>query len=296
MEEKRKENFMKKSLSLKVLVLVIFIVLAASAMAAAETLVFNDDFTAGLGNWQPGCNTALHTAPTLAVEGGKVVWHQGWDYIESNQAFSGNFRVEVDIERSNSSPQCKDFSLELVNAPAFAGAFRFQYGTYRKDSVLLGQAPKYNTISSFEHLGECIHHSTSSYLREMDTVAGVPHTGTISLTYNNGQLTMAYKNSLGQTIQTPAAAVGNLGATKIRIAAVSGSPNGSGDYVNAVRVYSLDNAAAGDCTTIDLNNLNLNIPCLMIGGHKYRMRLLYDPSVQGGYYWKLDLTSLQEAQ
>jgi len=287
---------MKKSLSLKVLVLVIFIVLAASAMAAAETLIFNDDFAAGLGNWQPGCNTAMHTGSTLAVEGGKVVWHQGWDYLESNQTFSGNFRVEVDVERGNSSPQCKDFSLELVNAPAYAGAFRFQYGTYRKDSILLGLAPKYNTRNSSEYLGECIHQSTSPYLREMDTVAGVPHTGTISLTYNNGQLTMAYKNSLGQTIQTPPAAVGNLGATKIRIAAVSGSPNGSGDYVNAVRVYSLDNAAAGDCTTIDLNNLNLDIPCLMVGGHKYRLRLLYDPSVQGGYYWKLDLTSLQEVQ
>jgi len=98
---------------------------------------------------------------------------------------------------------------------------------------------------------------TAAYLREIDTVEGVPHTGTISLTYNNGQLTMAYKNSLEQTIQTP---------------------------------------AAGDCTTIDLNSLNLNIPCLMIGGHKYRMRLLYDPSVQGGHYWKLDLTSLQEVQ
>ncbi len=286
MEKGRKEKVMKKSLSLRVLVLIIFIVLVAGTAAIAETLIFNDDFSAGLGNWYAGCNTAMYAAPTLAIEGNKLAWHQGWDYIESNQSFSGNFRVEVDVGRDAGSPQCKDFSIELVNAPAFAGAFRFQYGTYRKDSVLLGQAPNY-TCRSSNCTGACIQNSTSPYLQEMDTVT--PHIGTVSLTYRDGQVTLAFKNTLGQTIQTPAAAVGDLGATKIRIAAVSNY-----DYVNAVRVYSLDNTAAGDCSTLNLNNLNIDMPCLMIGGHKYRLRLLYDPSIQGGYYWKLDLTSIQD--
>ena len=287
---------MRKIITLKILLLVVFLLFSAASLAAAETLVFNDDFSAGIGNWYAGCNTAMHSSPALAVEGSKLVWHQGWDYIESNRTFSGNFRVEVDVGRGNSSPQCKDFSLELVNAPDFAGAFRFQYGTYRKDSILLGQAPKYNTKNASEYLGECIHNSNSSYLREMDTVVGTPHTGTISLTYNNGQLTMAYKNSRGQTIQT-AAYVGDLGPTKIRIGAVSGSPNGSGDYLTAVRVYSLDNAA-GDCATVNLDNQDgnpdIDIPCLTIGGKKYRLRMIFDPNIKGGYYWKLDVNSFQE--
>ncbi len=281
---------MRKTAAIKVLALVIFILLLTTAMAAAETLVFQDDFAAGLGKWQAGCNTAMYAGPRMAVENGKLAWHQGWDYIESNQTFSGNFRVEVDLERTQGSGQCKDFSLELVNAPAFAGAFRFQYGTYRKDSILLGAAPNYTSRSEY---GDCINDSNSPYLREMDTVLGNVHTGTISLTCNNGQLTMTYRNSQGQTIQTPAAYVGDIGATKIRIAATSSG----GSYVDAVRVYSLDGSAgSADCTTVDLNTLNLDIPCLVINGQKYRLRLLYDPNIQGGLYWKLDLNSLQPAE
>lgn len=270
-----------------IMVLVISLCMTVGA-ASGQTLIFQDTFDAGLAsNWTTGTNTAINSLPAFSVENGKLVWHQGWDYIESVTAFTGNFRVEVDVERPGASVGCKDFSLELVNVPAYSGAFRFQYGTYAKDSIVLGQAPNYTSRSAgFE--GACIQNSTSSFLREMPTVQ--PHTGTMSLTYLNGQVIFSFMNSQGQSIQTPAATVGAIGATKIRIAATASQLH----YVSAVRVYSLDDASAGDCSNLNLNNFSIEIPCIMVGGKKYRLNLLYDPAVPGGIYWKLDINSLQE--
>ena len=272
--------------TLNVLVLAIFIFLLTTTVAAAETLIFQDDFSAGLTNWQVGYNTAQHEGSQLSVEDGKLSWNQGWDYIETLQSFSGNFRVEVDVERPGASVQCKDYSIELVSTPLYAGALRLQYGLYRKDSILLGQGPDYSSNSS-GYQGECIHNSGSEFLQEMDTVT--PHTGTASLVYQNGQLMMSFKNINGQTIQTPSASIGNIGSTKIRIAATASQLH----YVTAVRVYSLDSTAGSDCATFDPVTWDVNIPCLMIGTQKYSLRLIYDPTIQGGYYWKLDLSSLQ---
>lgn len=271
---------------LKRLVLVVFIFLFTGSMATAETLIFQDDFTAGFDNWQVGYNTAMHQSSQMNIEGGKLIWGQGWDYVETLQSFSGNFRVEVDVERPGASVQCKDYSIELVNAPSYAGALRLQYGLYGKDSILLGQGPDYNSVSA-GYQGECIHNSSSEFLREMDTAT--PHTGTASLTYQDRSLTMSFKNSSGQTIQTPSVLIGDIGSTKIRIAATSSQLH----YVTAVRVYSLDSSAACGCATFDPISWGVNIPCLMIGDQKYSLKLIYDPTIPEGFYWKLDLSSLQ---
>lgn len=282
---------MKKIL---VFMLAIFTFIIAGGTASGETLLFQDGFDSLLNsNWTTGTNTAVHGGGVAAftTENSKLVWNQTWDYIETASAFSGNFRVEVDIERTGASSGCKDFSVELVNAPLYSGAVRMQYGTYEKDSIGLGPAPDFSSIHGTEWQGVCfstVYNTVNSYyLREMDTV--LPHTGTVSLTYLNGQVTFAFKNSQGQTIQTPAANVGNIGATKVRIS----SPLMQLHYVNAVRIYSLDNAA-GECSVFNLNDFSIDTACIQIGEKKYRLKLLYDPNIQGGIYWKLDLNSLQE--
>lgn len=272
----------------------IFILIVIGGTASGETLLFQDGFDSALSsNWTTGTNTAVHSGGVAAftVEDSKLVWNQTWDYIETASAFSGNFRVEVDIERTGASSGCKDFSVELVNAPLYSGAVRMQYGTYEKDSIVLGPAPNFSSIHGTEWQGICFssvnNTANSAYLMEMDTV--LPHTGTVSLTYLNGQVTFAFMNSQGQTIQTPAANIGNTAATKIRIS----SPLMNLHYVNAVRIYSLDNTA-GECSVFNLNDFSINTACIQIGEKKYRLKLLYDPNIQGGIYWKLDLNSLQE--
>lgn len=281
---------MKKVALSDIVMIMFFVLLTTMGTASSETLTFQDSFDSGIGaNWTTGTNTAMHSASAFTVEDGKVSWNQSWDYIETSAAFSGNFRVEVDIDRPGASNQCKDFSVELVNAPLYSGAVRLQYGTYKKDCIELGQAPDF-TSSTQGYRGVCLslHGTGSSYFREMDTVT--PHTGTVSLTYLNGQITFAFRNSQGQTICTPAADAGDIGATKIRISSQAVQLH----YVSEVRLYSLDDVPASNCAAVDLNSLNIDIPCIQVGEKKYHIKLIYDPSVQGGIYWKLDMNFLQE--
>ena len=268
---------MKKSVCLAIpMFLFSFIVCGA---ANSDTVVFQDSFTGALStNWQTGTNRALNAGgPKVGVVGGRVSWTQRYDYIESKQTFSGDFRVEVDLERGAGSNQCKDFVIELVSVVNTSGILRLQYGSIALDSINVGQAPSLNSLSA-GYQGICIDDG-GPYLNEMATVT--PHRGTVSLTYRGGNVTFSFKNNLGETITTPAVSVGEIGSTRIRIWATMNER-----YVDEVRVYNSSGGCMANTTSLEVDGASyiLDIPSLCIGGqtnnfdNTIRIRLQADGS------------------
>jgi len=268
---------MKKTFWLAALTFLFSIIVCG--MASGETVVFQDSFTGSLStNWQTGTNTALNAGgPEVGVVGGSVVWTQRYDYIESKRTFSGNFRVEVDLERVAGSNQCKDFVIELTSAGNYSGILRLQYGSIVLDSINVGQAPSLNSVSA-GYEGICIGDG-GPYLNEMTTVT--PHRGTVSLTYQDQNVTFSFKNNEGETITTPAIPVGDIGATKIRIWATMNER-----YVDEVRVYDPSGGCMANTTSLSVDGTSyiLTIPSLCIGGQtnnfdkNIRVRLQTDGS------------------
>ncbi len=265
--------------------LIVFCFAALISAAQAETLIFSDDFSRGFGaNWTTGTNTSLNNRPEVSVQDARVAWQQGWDYIETVQSFEEPFRVEVDLERTQGSVQCKDFAVELVGAEGMSGVLRLGYGNQRWHTINLGQAPSRDSRgAAFQ--GVCAR-DDSGYMAERPEL--LPHRGTLSLTYQDNQVKVVFRNQNGETIETPWKHAGSLGARKIAIWATS-----KFRFVDSVRVYSLSGVPDGECAYLDMSNLNIVLPCLMIEGAQYRLRLLYDPNVSGGIYWKLDESSLE---
>ena len=224
--------------NMKKLVLLIPVLLFCFGnIAFGENLVFSDDFSGGLSaNWTTGTNTAVNSAPTVGVSGGRVEWTNGWDYIETKASYSGNFRVEVDVQRIQGSVACKDFVIEFVNARGAAGALRLQYGSINKDSINLGQGPSLDSESD-GYEGVCIDDNTG-YQKEMSATS--THTGVATLTYADGKIKFGFLSSAG-TIETPWKTVGAMDATKIRIWATTDSR-----FVDEVRVYTDDSPGGGD--------------------------------------------------
>ena len=201
-----------------------------------ESLVFQDDFSGGLNaHWISGTNTAVNSSPTVGVNSGRVEWTQGWDYIETKTAFSGNFRVEVTLQRSAGSVACKDFVIEFVNARGYTGALRLQYGSINKDSINLGQGPSLDSIST-NYEGICVNDNTG-YKKEMPTTS--THSGTATLTYADGKIKFGFLSS-GGTIETSLATVGTMDETKIRIWATTNSR-----FVDDVKVYADEPQGSG---------------------------------------------------
>lgn len=253
-----------------------------------ETLLFSDDFSGGFGNrWTVGTNTAVNSDVTVSVQEGRVAWTQRYDYIETVQSFDGPFRVEVDLERTLGSNRCMDFVVELVDEAGIAGALRLQYGGITKDTVNLGAGPSLNSNGmGFE--GVCVEDETG-FMAEMDTVS--PHKGTAMLTYDAGKVKFSFINIQGDTVETPLKQIGTLQSPTIRIWSCKSR------FVDGVRVYSLgasaDNTCDAACTVLNPQNLDLAVPCLIIGGVKYEVDLHFDPAIPNGYYWKLDMGSLK---
>lgn len=52
-------------------------------------------------------------------------------------------------------------------------------------------------------------------------------------------------------------------------------------------------SAGGQCAELDAGDFTIDIPCLMVYSVQYRARLLYDPGVAGGAYFKLDMNALE---
>ena len=276
---------MKKLMTLG---LVVFLVGALAPAVKADTLIFSDDFSSGFGSqWTTGTNSALNSTVEVRAQNGSVEWYQRYDYIETVQSFDTAFRVEVDLERTQGSVQCKDFAVELVGTENLCGVLRLQYGTITKDTINLGQEPATNSRSA-NYQGVCVDDVTG-YKMEMETVS--PHKGTASLTYQDGQVKFAFTNYGGMTIETPWKQAGTLGPRKIRIWATS-----EYRYVDAVRVYSLSAQPDKSCSYVDMSNFDVVMPCLIFDGVRYRLRLVHDPTIPNGLYWKLDESSIEPAE
>ncbi|WP_139786696.1 hypothetical protein [Desulfamplus magnetovallimortis] len=255
----------------------------------AETLIFSDDFTSNLSNWSTGTKESLNDAPEIYVEDGRLTWPQGYDYIETNESFTPPIRVEVDLERTQGSVGCKDFSVEFTGTDGIAGVLRLQYGATTKDTINLG-SPISITQGGSSGLGVCVN-DTTGYTAEMETVS--PHQGTVAMTYMDNKVKFSFTNYVGETIETPWKNFEEPGSKKIRIWATAAFR-----YVDNVRIYSLSDASQGseNCASVNLTDMNIDMPCIMIDGVKYQAKFNFDPSIQGGLYWKLDPSSLKLAQ
>ncbi len=229
--------------------------------ALSETLIFEDNFTGALStNWQIGTNTKLNSGgPQVGISGGRVAWTQGWDYIETKQTFSGNFRVEVDLERDAGSNQCKDFVIELTQAQAATGILRLQYGSYAMDSMNVGAGPLTDSIGAGWQ-GVCIKDG-GPYLKEIPTVS--PHVGTAAMTCQDQLMVFSFTNYQGGKMETPAISLGSMGGTTIRIWATANSR-----YVDAVRVYDLSGGCPANMMGVGVEgqDIVLSVPAFCYNG------------------------------
>ncbi len=241
---------------------------AICGMANGESLIFQDSFTGSLTtNWAPGTNTSIHAGGhQLSVAGGRLAWSQSYDHIESKRTFSGDFRVEVDLERTQGSNQCRDFAFELTTAGEYTGVLRLQYGGVALDSINVGDAPSANGGGSGA-LGVCIGDG-GQWLVETPTTT--PHSGTVSLTHQDGTLTFSYTNADGETITTGPISVGDVGDAKLRIWGMTAYR-----YVDEVRVYDLADGCPSTATSLEIGaaSYDLTIPSLCYDGQTYEMNL-----------------------
>ncbi len=247
-------------------------------MANGETMVFQDSFTGALTtNWTPGTNTAVHAGGhQLAVADGSLVWSQSYDHIESKRTFSGDFRVEVDLERTQGSTRCWDFAIELTSASENTCVLRLQYGSQAVDSINVGAAPSTNTGGS-TGTGVCVGDG-GQWSAEAPTAS--PHDGTATLTYQNGNLTFSFMNTNGETITTGPVAVGDIGETTLRIWAMTNFR-----YVDEVRVYDLADGCPSSTPSLQVgaSGYDLTIPSLCYDGQTYELNLKIRLKPDGTY-------------
>ncbi len=248
--------------------LTILFSIAICGMANGETLSLQDSFTGSLTtNWTPGTNTVKHPGGhQLAVGGGRLAWSQGYDYIESKRTFSGEFRVEVDLEKTQGSSQCWEFAFELTSASEYTGVLRQQYGSIRLDSINVGDAPSTNTGGSTS-TGVCIDDG-GPWLVEAETVT--PHSGTATLTYQGGKLTFSFQNSAEESLTTGPVNVGDIGDSNLRIWGMANHL-----YVDEVRVYDLSDGCPSTAASLEVGaaSYDITIPSLCYGGQTYEMNL-----------------------
>ncbi len=243
----------------------VFVQFAIFAIATAETLVFQDSFNGALStNWQPGTNTAINPGGhRLTVADGRLIWNQNRDYVESKLAFKGDFRIEVDLERTLGSNQCWDFAIELTTAATHAGVLRMQYGLQETDSINIGNAPSPNAGGS-NSLGVCVGDG-GPYSKEMPTTA--QHVGTAIMTYQAGNLSFGFINLKGSAIAAGPIAIGAIDAAHVRIWGMSAYR-----FVDEVRVYDLSDTCPADVTLLEVGpggSYDLTIPSLCFDGQVY---------------------------
>jgi hypothetical protein len=203
-----------------------------------ETEVLNDTFSGPLStNWNTGTNTKNNPGgPTVAIVNGEVNFSQLYDYIETKKSFSGDLRIEMDLERISGSPQCADFYVELVDLDGVAAIQRFRYGGDAKDSINIGKPP----VDGESNTWDCIREP--QYLKEMDH-SGVSE-GTLKLTYEDEKVQVSFTNEEGATITTSSVSAGSCSSTKVRIWALGNS--GSVRYLDNVKIISLCADGSGD--------------------------------------------------
>ena len=173
--------------------------------------VLTDDFSGAMADhWTIGTNSIKNPdGPSVDMENGRVVFSQAYDYIETIDAFSGNFTLSFDLFQDAGTYQCGDFCIELVAAGTQAAMFSFSHGDDAKERINIGTPPTLDT----EDTGDCI--LTPPYLQEL-TRDG-ESAGTLSMTYANQAIQVTFTNDRGEAITTPAVPTDSITRTTIRI-------------------------------------------------------------------------------
>ena len=206
-----------------------------------KVVLLEDDFSGSLTtNWTRGTNTLTNPGgPTVAIDNQEVLFSQNYDYIETKQSFSGNFKVQASLKRNAGagSTQCASYYVELVGLDSVSAIMRFRYGLDAMESINIGKPP----VSGQSRAHDCIR-DDASYLEEIDHVGDLE--GLLTLTYNNGTVQVSWTNSEGTTITTMAMSTGTFASSRVRIWAFAGH------RIEHVKICGLDDdASAGNGDT-----------------------------------------------
>jgi hypothetical protein len=188
-----------------------------SPLLAAEELVFSDDFAKDdlKTRWTTGSTCEENTIKVVA---GRIQATRNCNFIESKQEFTGDLRVEVDVEKDGPSFHgCWDFYIELTGASGEAGVIRFDYDTF--DGFAIGMAG--------EGCGDKVHRPASS-----------PNKGKAVLTFSAPYVSFTFVDANGKSTTVGSAYAGDLtGPSRLRIwlAAHPDTPR----YLDNVKVYKL---------------------------------------------------------
>jgi hypothetical protein len=129
--------------------------------------------------------------------------------------------------------------VELVGLDGVSAIMRFRYGLDAKESINIGKPP----VSGQTRAHDCIR-DDPRYLKELDHVGDLK--GLLTLTYNNGNVQVSWKNSEGETITTLQMMAGTFTSSKVRIWGLAGH------RIEYVRICGLDDdAGTGDGGTGD---------------------------------------------
>ena len=113
----------------KLIILFLAMLFIPGATAYADQLIFSDDFEGGVldsNKWISGSGGG--DPNTITVTGGRVQATANSNFIETVQEFSGDFRLEMDVEKvGDSDHSCWDFMVELRAFGGTSGVIRFDY-------------------------------------------------------------------------------------------------------------------------------------------------------------------------
>jgi len=203
----------------KLLIIIVIIgIIGMNRTLHAESLVFSDSFDENTfeQNWNTG---ATGYQNTITLKEGRVQATANFNYIETINTFSGNLRIEMDIEKvGEDNNTCWDFYIELVSNNTF-GILRFDDQAI--DAINIGTG-EIGTICGNRNSID------SSNVNK----------GKVTLILYESIIKFIFTNTDGVSITTNAMSVDSFEDTKIRIwlAAFPGAPR----YIDNVKIYSLD--------------------------------------------------------
>jgi hypothetical protein len=203
------------------------------AFAETRATVFTDDFSSGLGNWTPGTKAGVNDHHEVIVNAEEEVeFIQEYDYIEKTLSFEDSFEVSFEVRRTLGSSGNFDFLVELVQAPAFSGLLRLQYGSDTTYKINIGVAP-----STWDgSLPGADVDDDTGFLKSMPIGSG-PLVGTVTYTYANGAMKFGFTHDTLGTIETPWVETGaSFTSTAIRIWAMGTPTDGGTRFVDNVLV------------------------------------------------------------
>ena len=68
----------------------------------------------------------------------------------------------------------------------------------------------------------------------------------------------------------------------------------TGMFVLCMSLAASGLAAETCCAQANSENYTIDMPCLILNGKAYKAKMVFDPDVPGGLYWKLDLDSFKQ--